>query len=69
MEPEQRIEQRRFAGPLGPSSPMERPVSEAFNFLRMVRVPKRTSRPSNSITGSIISPYDFWVGCSLGFAG
>ena len=45
--------------PFGPSRPMERPVSEAFNFLRMVRLPKRTSRPSNSITGSIISPYDF----------
>src|SRR6185369_5619093 len=39
--------------PLGPSRPMDRPVSLAFSFFRMVRSPKRTSRLSNSITGSI----------------
>src|SRR6266542_6094427 len=39
--------------PLGPSRPMERPVSLAVSFLRIVRLPKRTSSPSNSITGSI----------------
>src|ERR1039457_4836678 len=39
--------------PLGPSRPMDRPVSWAFRFLRMVRSPKRTSSPSSSMTGSI----------------
>src|SRR6516225_10346250 len=32
---------------------MDRPVSLAFSFFRMALLPKRTSRPSNSITGSI----------------
>src|SRR4249919_2708852 len=39
--------------PFGPSRPMERPVRVAFSFFRMVRLPKRTSRPSSSMTGSI----------------
>src|SRR5690349_15108741 len=39
--------------PFGPSSPMDLPVSLALSFFRMVRLPKRTSRPSNSMTGSI----------------
>src|SRR3954462_14641524 len=39
--------------PFGPSRPMERPVNVALSFLRMVRLPKRTSRPSSSMTGSI----------------
>src|SRR5664280_2221706 len=39
--------------PLGPSRPMDRPVSLAFRFFRMGRSPKRTSRPSSSMTGSI----------------
>src|SRR5882724_3690940 len=39
--------------PFGPSSPMDLPVSFALSFFRMVRLPKRTSSPSNSMTGSI----------------
>src|SRR5436190_12656804 len=39
--------------PFGPSSPMDLPVSVAVNFFRMARLPKRTSKPSSSITGSI----------------
>src|SRR5262249_32644396 len=39
--------------PFGPRSPMERPVREAFRPLRIVRDPKRTSSPSNSMTGGI----------------
>src|SRR5215471_18553020 len=39
--------------PFGPSSPIERPVSFALSFFRMVREPKRTSSASNSITGAI----------------
>src|SRR5689334_13036994 len=40
--------------PLGPSRPMERPVKVALSFFRMVRLPKRTSKPSSSMTGSIL---------------
>src|ERR1035437_11201738 len=32
---------------------MERPVSAAFSRFRMTRSPKRTSRPSSSMTGSM----------------
>src|ERR1035441_6890565 len=39
--------------PFGPSRPIERPVSAAFSRLRMTRWPKRTSRPSSSMTGSM----------------
>src|ERR1035437_1780804 len=39
--------------PFGPSRPMERPVSAAFSRFRMIRSPKRTSRPSSSMTGSM----------------
>src|SRR5438477_44684 len=42
-----------FPAPLGPNRPMDRPVRVAFKFLRMARAPKRTSRLSNSMTGSI----------------
>src|ERR1039457_7733643 len=42
-----------LTGPFGPSRPMDRPVSLAFRFFRMGRSPKRTSRPSSSMTGSI----------------
>src|ERR1041385_5343028 len=39
--------------PLGPSRPMDRPVSVALSCFRMVREPKRISRPSSSMTGGI----------------
>src|ERR1035437_685373 len=39
--------------PFGPKRPIERPVSLVFNFFRMVRLPKRTSKPSSSMTGLI----------------
>src|SRR5579871_2029508 len=39
--------------PLGPSRPIALPVSEAFRFFRIARCPKRTSRPSSSITDSM----------------
>src|SRR5215831_9979070 len=55
-----------FPAPLGPSSPIARPVSEAFSFLRMMRFPNRTSSPSSSMTGSITSTYDF---CGTGVPG
>src|SRR5436305_10953128 len=37
--------------PLGPSRPMQRPVREAFNPLRIGRPPNLTSRPWSSTTG------------------
>src|SRR4051812_11938874 len=45
--------------PFGPSSPIDRPVSDAFSLFRIVRLPKRTSSPSSSMTGSITPPYAF----------
>src|SRR5579883_1359932 len=44
--------------PFGPSRPMARPFSETLRFLRMARLPNRTSSPSSSMTGSITSRYD-----------
>src|ERR1700681_29687 len=37
--------------PLGPSRPIQRPVREAFNPLRIGRFPNLTSRPWSSTTG------------------
>src|SRR6476620_2212208 len=48
-----------FPAPFGPSSPIERPVSDAFSLFKIVRLPKRTSSPSSSMTGSITPPYAF----------
>src|ERR1700722_20896792 len=42
-----------FPAPLGPSRPIEAPVNAALSLLRMTRCPKRTSRPSSSMTGCI----------------
>src|SRR5437899_1687393 len=39
--------------PFGPSRPIDLPVSLALSFFRMVRLPKRTSSPSNSMTGTM----------------
>src|SRR5580704_13506545 len=62
--------------PLGPSSPIEVPVSAALSLLRMTRCPKRTTRPSSSMTGciclSVAIIYDdlsirhLTLACSLG---
>src|SRR5271157_3983655 len=52
--------------PFGPSRPMERPVSAAFRRFRMTRWPKRTSRPSSSMTGSMnLSKRRLGPACSL----
>src|ERR1035438_1738729 len=52
--------------PFGPNRPMERPVSAAFSRLRMTRSPKRTSRPSSSMTGSMnLSKRRLGPACSL----
>src|SRR5215210_7222426 len=37
--------------PIGPRRPMQRPVREAFNPLRISRPPNLTSRPWSSMTG------------------
>src|SRR5580704_19355352 len=54
--------------PLGPSSPMDTPVSAALSLLRMTRCPKRTSRPSSSMTGCInnLSIRHLALACSFG---
>src|ERR1700689_729915 len=58
--------------PLGPSSPMDTPVSAALSLLRMTRCPKRTSRPSSSMTGCMnsivyaLSIRHLALACSLG---
>ena len=54
MKPQQGVDAGSISpAPFGPSRPTDRPVSAAFSFFRMTRGPKRTSRPSSSMTGSI----------------
>jgi len=40
-----------FPAPLGPRSPMVRPVSETRRSCKISRLPKRTLKPASSITG------------------